>query len=432
MPSLLLSDVLWFLLIALLAWSIRRIYKDKWLRSNWINIIDHPVGIICAITIIFFTAITTLDSMRFSTEKESHITVLDTILSVSRKQVERTYSKPFSSHSIYKESRQIGDKTVRVYKPLKYVEQLDNHFQNIAKLSLYAFVLGVSISALLLLLLTRISAIKKLRFKKTLYLSITSAIFIVTWALILSKHYHLLGTDKVGQDVFFEVVKGTRTAVLIGTLTTLIMLPFAITLGIMAGYFRGIVDDIIQYLYTTLNSIPGILLIASMILLAQAFIQNNADLFDSEIARVDFRFMMLCAILGLTSWTGMCRLLRAETLKIRTLDYINAARSFGVPSGSILRQHILPNVGHIILITIVLDFSGLVLAEAVLSYIGIGVEPSMPSWGNMINHSRFELSRIPVVWWPLASVFFFMLVLVLAVNLLADRIRDAFDPRKTL
>ena len=125
----------------------------------------------------------------------------------------------------------------------------------------------------------------------------------------------------------------------------------------------------------------------------------------------------------------MCRLLRAETLKLREIDYVQAAKAFGVGNFEVMFRHLLPNVMHIVMISIVLDFSGLVLAEAVLSYINIGVDPSMYSWGNMINSARLEMAREPVVWWSLAAAFIFMFVLVLAANLFSDAVRDAFDPR---
>jgi len=134
-------------------------------------------------------------------------------------------------------------------------------------------------------------------------------------------------------------------------------------------------------------------------------------------------------ILGVTSWTGLCRLLRGETLKLRELEYIQAAQAFGVSSARILTRHIVPNVMHIVLIAVVMDFSSLVLAEAVLSYVGVGVDPSTMSFGTLINSARLEMGREPMVWWTLAAAFGFMLVLVLAANLFADAVRDAFDPR---
>jgi peptide/nickel transport system permease protein len=130
-----------------------------------------------------------------------------------------------------------------------------------------------------------------------------------------------------------------------------------------------------------------------------------------------------------TSWTGLCRLLRGETLKLRELEYIQAAQAFGVSDLRIIARHILPNLMHIVIIALVMDFSSLVLAEAVLSYVGIGVDPTMISFGTMINNARMELAREPMVWWSLAAAFVFMFILVLAANLLADAVRDAFDPR---
>jgi peptide/nickel transport system permease protein len=129
-----------------------------------------------------------------------------------------------------------------------------------------------------------------------------------------------------------------------------------------------------------------------------------------------------------TSWTGLCRLLRGETLKLRELEYIQAAQAFGVSDLRIIARHILPNLMHIVIIALVMDFSSLVLAEAVLSYVGIGVDPTMISFGTMINNARMELAREPMVWWSLAAAFVFMFTLVLAANLLADAVRDAFDP----
>jgi peptide/nickel transport system permease protein len=134
-------------------------------------------------------------------------------------------------------------------------------------------------------------------------------------------------------------------------------------------------------------------------------------------------------ILGLTSWATLCRLLRAETMKLRELEYVQAAVAFGVSHIKIMSRHIFPNVVHLILITTVLSFSELILYEAVLSYVGVGVDPTMNSFGGMINLARVEMSRDPIVWWSFGSAFLFMVTLVLAANLFSDGVRDAFDPR---
>ena len=207
------------------------------------------------------------------------------------------------------------------------------------------------------------------------------------------------------------------------------MLPFALFFGIAAGYLRGWVDDVIQYIYTVLSSIPSVLLIAATVLIMQVYIEAHPEWFSTSAERADLRLLFLCLILGVTSWTGLCRLLRGETLKLRELEYIQAAQAFGVSSARILTRHIMPNVMHIVLIAMVMDFSGLVLAEAVLSYVGVGVDPTTMSFGTLINSARMEMGREPMVWWTLAAAFGFMLVLVLTANLFADAIRDAFDPR---
>ena len=201
----------------------------------------------------------------------------------------------------------------------------------------------------------------------------------------LAQGYHVLGTDKVGQDVLYLVLKSIRTGLLLGTLTTLIMLPAAILLGILAGYVGGWVDDVIQYLYTTLNSIPDVLLIAAAVLMMQVVIDTHPGWFSSVAERADARLLALCIIMGVTSWTGLCRLLRGETLKLRELEYVQAAQAFGVSRLNVMLRHILPNLTHIVLITVVMDFSRLVLAEAVLSYVGVGVDPSTISFGTMIE-----------------------------------------------
>jgi peptide/nickel transport system permease protein len=241
--------------------------------------------------------------------------------------------------------------------------------------------------------------------------------------------YHVFGTDKVGQDVLYQVLKSIRTALVIGLVTTLVTLPIGVVLGIAAGYFRGWVDDVIQYIYTTLNSIPGVLLIAAAVLMMQVLIDIHPQWFSTAAERADLRLLALCFVLGLTSWTGLARLLRGEVLKLRELEYIQAAHAFGVSDLRIIARHLLPNLMHIVIIALVMDFSGLVLAEAVLSYVGIGVDPTMISFGTMINSARMELGREPVVWWSLVAAFVFMFVMVLAANLLADAVRDAFDPR---
>jgi len=222
---------------------------------------------------------------------------------------------------------------------------------------------------------------------------------------------HLLGTDKTGRDVLYITLKGVRTGLIVGGLTTLIAVPFAIFFGVLAGFFGGWVDMVIQYVYSMLASIPWVLLVVCfMLVFKQGLVQ-------------------LCIVMGITGWVGLCRVLRGETLKLREREYVQAALALGVSRFRIIARHVVPNLMHLVLISVVLRFSGLVLAEAVLSYIGVGVGPETASWGSMINNARGELGRDPVVWWGLAGAFVAMFALVLPANLFADGLRDALDPR---
>lgn len=219
---------------------------------------------------------------------------------------------------------------------------------------------------------------------------------------------HLLGTDILGRDVLHRTLKGARVALLIGGLTSLIAIPLALLFGVGAGYFGGRFDDFVFFLISTLASMPGFLLLIALIM-----VMGTGTL-------------SVCIALAVTSWVGFCRLSRAETLKLRELDYVVAARALGVSEPRIVFRHILPNLAHLIVITFVLMFSGHVLSEAVLSWLGIGLDGS---WGQMIDAARDELSREPIVWWNLSAAGVALFGLILAVNSVGDAIRDVLDPR---
>jgi len=465
MPVILATDALIFLLIAVALVFGVYATRHEHLRAPWRHVARSPVGAAALVVIAFYVGIGLLDSLHFHPRLETTtaggetpkahystqvISVLDLWLSGLRERQEKTFSAPFAVHLFVKEPvEQPAGTVVRDYPRLKYggAHLDDPSWRGVDILirGLFGAVKGLivwtALAAGLLWLLARRRGVDLGTMTDTVRQGRTDVPWRVTLIMLalmlvlsftaaeLAAKYHILGTDKVGEDVFYQSLKSIRTGLVIGTLTTLVMLPAAIILGIMAGYFRGITDDVIQYLYTTLNSIPGVLLIAAAILMLQVYMTNHADQFNSLVERADLRLLFLCLILGVTSWTGLCRLLRGESLKLRQADYVQAATALGVRPSTIIGRHILPNVLHIVMITVVLDFSGLVLAEAVLSYVNIGVDPTMNSWGNMINGARLELAREPMVWWSLAAAFVFMFTLVLAANLFADVVRDAFDPR---
>ncbi len=391
MPIILATDLIIYAVILIIAALAVFSGQDGTVRRVWRHVKTSRLATVCMVILLLYLCVALADSIRWrdalpparnsnpaakATTKlaqktiysPSALSILDRIFSGLRNNTEKTFSAPFATHSFVKESiENPGGTTTRDYPPLKY--------------------------------------------PKT----------------------HLLGTDKVGGDVLLAALKGVRTGVIIGAGTTIIIIPFAIFFGVLAGFYGGIVDDIIQYIYTTLSSIPDILLIVAFMLIFgtrgyQGGVVTNDDI-TLGIFVLNDRLFWLCLIMGITSWTGLCRLIRGETLKLRELEYVQAARAFAVPGLRLIARHIVPNVMHLVLITMVLQFSGLVLAEAVLSYIGIGVSPEMGSWGNMINTARLEMSREPIVWWNLLAAFIFMLTLVLPANIFGDAVRDALDPK---
>ena len=463
MPVVLWTDGLVFLLLALIGAFVIYASRHEHMRAPWRRVVRSRVGVATVVVLGFYVIVGLLDTVHFrlaldrqgdDSAETRHspevLSLLDLALSGLRERQEKTYSAPFASHLFVKEAIEQPDGTLlRDFPRLEYggahlEDPARQRGFDIAWRAVWGALQGLVIWALLaagiLWLLARSRGETPAATRAAVLAGRTPIPWRTTLAMLgimlvlsavageLALKYHILGTDKVGEDVFYQTLKSIRTGLLIGTLTTLVMLPAAVLLGIMAGYFRGWVDDVIQYLYTTLNSIPGVLLIAAAILLLQVYMSNNADDFASLVERADLRLLFLVLILGVTSWTGLCRLLRAEALKLREVDYVQASTALGVGHFTLIGRHILPNVMHIVLITLVLDFSGLVLAEAVLSYINIGVDPTMNSWGNMINSARLELARDPVVWWSLTAAFVFMFALVLAANLFADVVRDAFDP----
>ncbi len=463
MPVIFITDALVFLLLTMICGFIIYARQHEHLRAPWREVAKRPLAMSAAVVLMLYIAIGILDSLHFhpkldepdkngnSVYSTEIISVLDKLLVNLIESTESTYSAPFSAYAYVKESIETEDgNKIRDYPRLKYagahlINPEQERTPDIVFRTTLGAVIGLLFSCFIFLIFIILQArrlhVNIMTIAKRIYSNkfdvpwyavlLTIAVLIVVFNIIfqLSGHYHVLGTDKVGQDVMYQAIKSIRTGLVIGTLTTLVMLPFAILMGLMAGYFRGWVDDVIQYIYTTLNSIPGVLLIAASILLLQVYMTKHEADFTSLAERADLRLLFLCIILGIMSWTGLCRMLRAETLKLREMDYVQAAQAFGVGNFSIMMRHLLPNVMHIVMISIVLDFSGLVLAEAVLSYINIGVDPSMNSWGNMINSARLEMAREPVVWWSLAAAFVFMFLLVLAANLFSDAVRDAFDPR---
>lgn len=420
-----------WLFVGLLSWLAIWVgisFKHPTQKRAFEHLMQQKLAVSAGLVLSFFFMIALLDSLHLPSAYtiEGNDTVLDYLLKPLDESQEQTFSAPLALTAYTTEIAFKNGHYHTVYPKLKYpaptlkteAERDAFIFKQIC-LAFLCSLLGFSV------LLLR----KKNALQLAIGLTLGVLIFWVVLLYGLSRELHVFGTGKIGQDIFYYSIKSVRTGLVIGILTTLFTLPFALFFGVAAGYFGGWVDDAIQYVYTTLSSIPGVLLITASVLSMQTFIANHPNWFSTLNQQADARLLALCVILGVTSWTSLCRLLRAEALKLRHIDYVLAARVLGVSAFQILRRHLLPNLAHIVLITLVLDFSYLILAEAVLTYVGVGVSPMTISWGNMINSARLELAREPVVWWPVLAAFVMMFILVLASNVFADAVEEAWNPR---
>ena len=219
---------------------------------------------------------------------------------------------------------------------------------------------------------------------------------------------HWLGTDGLGRDVGLRLVQGARIAFQVGVVSSLIAIPLGVLLGCLGGYFGGKTDDFVIWLSTTFAAIPGLLFV-----LAIAMVVGKG-------------LLGVFLAIGLTTWVGTCRLIRAETLRQKERGYMRAARALGFSHGRILFRHILPNVVHVALVSFTLRFPAAIGTEVFLSFLGIGAQ-GQPSWGTMIASARLRLWQ--GMWWELAAVTAAIFAVVLAFNLLGDALRDALDPR---
>jgi ABC-type dipeptide/oligopeptide/nickel transport system permease subunit len=219
---------------------------------------------------------------------------------------------------------------------------------------------------------------------------------------------HWLGTDIFGRSVLAKIIKGTEVAMSVGFSVGLISITIGVALGALAGYLGGIVDECIVWFYTTVASIPSI-----MLLIALTFILGKG-------------ILSVYIALGMTHWVDLCRLIRGEVKRHKDREYVQAAAALGASHLRRLCRHIFPNVLHIVIVCFSLIFQFAIKSEVILSYLGLGMQDS-PSWGVMIDDARVELTR--GIWWQLTFATLAMFLIVLAFNILSDALRDALDPK---
>ena len=237
-----------------------------------------------------------------------------------------------------------------------------------------------------------------------------------------------LGADYQGRSVLLRALAGTVPAFKVGLVAGVISVFTGTALGICAGFFRGKIDDLTVWLYSTFASMPTLLFILSFALLAGAspglrsFLEKTG-----AVLHIAPGALAVYLAIGITGWVGLCRVIRAETMKLRESGYVNAARIAGVNPFVIICRHILPNVRHLTIIYFTLNFGAAIMLEVLAGYLGLGGSGNIPGWGSMIAAGQERLWR--GVWWELGTAGALMFILILALNLLGDSLRDALDPR---
>ena len=244
---------------------------------------------------------------------------------------------------------------------------------------------------------------------------------------------HWLGTDYLGRDCFFRALGGIATAVKVGVTASVIAAVIGVTLGLFSGYYGGKTDSIIMWLYSTFAAMPTLLFILAFALLftkdylAEELVMPLkvcAGLLNTEPG-----MLAVYLAIGLTGWVALCRVTRAETMKLKNHTFVQAAKVSGVSNRVIIFKHILPNIMHFVIIYFTLRFAYAVMTEVLVSYLGLGVQ-NAPSWGIMISDGQERLWR--GVWWEVAAASGFMFILVLSLNLLGDGLRDITDPKSEI
>jgi peptide/nickel transport system permease protein len=233
-----------------------------------------------------------------------------------------------------------------------------------------------------------------------------------TWGL----KGHLLGTDNMGRDVLTRIVNGGKVTMTVGAVSVVIALFIGVVMGGIAGYFGGKADMLIMRISEVVGGLPFL----PFALLLSAIIGSRIS--------VELRMYLIMIVLGVLSWTGICRLIRAQILAEREKEFVLAAQAMGVREGSIIFKHILPNVLSILLVEATLSFATCMLTESSLSYLGFGISPPTPTWGNMLTGANNSIV-IQQYWWRWVFPAAIFGICTICINLIGDAIRDAVDPK---
>lgn len=249
---------------------------------------------------------------------------------------------------------------------------------------------------------------------------------------------HWAGTDELGRDVFTRMLLGARISLLVGLTGAVVSLTIGVTLGMLAGYLGGWVDNLLMRLVDLLYSLPRLIFVIVIMAGVNAGLDSWAESISGSLAWlmepdevVSYaRILLLFICLGAVEWMTMARIVRGQVLVLREQQFIQASRALGQSNRRILIRHLLPNLAGVIIVYLTLTIPVIILEESFLSYLGLGVQPPLASWGSLVHDGARYLNPIKIYWWLLVFPAAMMSITLLALNFLGDSLRDAFDPKQ--